>query len=246
MPWNFAEGWPPSYSAFGRMRALLSVQQASGLRPRRMLEIAAGDGSLSAVLAAAGCEVVANDLRGQHLRQNLKAFTNGDQVEMVEGNVLEMDPDQIGRFDLVVACEIIEHVAHSELFLGHLARFLTPSGNILVTTPNGAYFRNKLPTLSQISDFDRLESRQFRPDADGHLFLITPMEFSKLAERCGLNVVSMGVWGTPWLTGHCKLSTFSSSWWTRPAYAAEAWTQSLPWKLRERVCFSLTAVLRLS
>jgi 2-polyprenyl-3-methyl-5-hydroxy-6-metoxy-1,4-benzoquinol methylase len=246
MPWDFAEGWPPSYPAFGRMRAVLTIRQASGLRPCRMLEVAAGDGALSAVLSAKGCKVVANDLRGDHLRQSLDVFTNRDQIEIIEGNILDLDPSQIGRFDLVAACEIIEHVAHSELFLSHLAQFLEPSGRLLVTTPNGAYFRNKLPTWSEVTDFDLLEDRQFKPDADGHLFLITPAELSEVAERSGLKVMSMGVWGSPLLTGHCKLSPLSSVWWTLPAYKVETWTQRLPRKLRERVCFSLIAVMCLS
>jgi 2-polyprenyl-3-methyl-5-hydroxy-6-metoxy-1,4-benzoquinol methylase len=246
LPWNFTAAWPPSYPAFGRMRALLAVKEAVALQPHRMLEVAAGDGSLCAVLESRHCAVVANDLREDQLRDSLQHFTNADRIEVVGGNILELQPEQLGKFDLVVACEIIEHVARSEQFLRHLARFLTAKGHLLVTTPNGAYFRNRLPTWSQVSDFETLESQQFKPDADGHLFLMTPEEFSSLAGRSGLKVTSMGVWGTPFLTGHGKLVKLASRWWTWLTYAAETCAQGLPWGLRKRICFAFTAVLTLS
>ena len=40
------------------------------------------------------------------------------------------------------------------------------------------------------------------PDADGHLFLLTPGELCQLAESAGLTVERLNVWGTPMLTGH--------------------------------------------
>jgi hypothetical protein len=36
-----------------------------------------------------------------------------------------------------------------------------------------------------VKDFAALESQQFKPDADGHLFLITPAEMADLANRSG-------------------------------------------------------------
>src|SRR5262245_15019340 len=65
--WNFGACSPPSYLAFGRMRALLSQAQTSQLPGQRVLEVAAGDGALAAGLAEQGREVYANDLRADHL-----------------------------------------------------------------------------------------------------------------------------------------------------------------------------------
>ncbi len=68
--------------------------------------------------------------------------------------------------------EIIEHVAHPLELLGHLKNFLEPGGRLMLTTPNGSYFRNKLPTYSEVQDFSELETRQFMPDVEGHLFSV--------------------------------------------------------------------------
>ena len=137
---NFGRGWPPSYAAFGRMRWLATHELALGLNPHRVLEVAAGDGSLCACLAAQGIEVFANDLRAKNLRQAVECFTVGNDIELLPGNLFGLDPAQTGQFDLVIACEIIEHVAHPLDLLRHLKRFLTPAGHLLLTTPNGSYF----------------------------------------------------------------------------------------------------------
>ncbi len=147
------------------------------------MEIAAGDAALCACLERFGSDVVANDLRREHLQSSLGNFGNRERIGILPGNAFDLDPAATGEFDLVIACEIIEHVAHATDLLKQLRRFLCPGGRILLTTPNGAYFRNKLPTHSQIKDFKELESKQLKPDADGHLFLITPGETRQLAPR---------------------------------------------------------------
>lgn len=115
----------------------------------------------------------------------------------------------------------------------------------MLTTPNGLYFRNKLPTYSEISDFTELESRQFQPDADGHLFLLTPQELFRMADSVGLRVNRLNAWGTPLLTGHIGLRYVANRFFVRAAYSAELLTQRLPFAMRERVCVALSAILQL-
>src|SRR5208282_4159286 len=100
--WNFASGWPPSYEAFGRMRALYTLQQALSLHPNRVLELAAGDAALSACLAARGVTVFANDLRAETLRDAVANYRNGENIKVRAGNLFELNPAQTGRFDLVI------------------------------------------------------------------------------------------------------------------------------------------------
>jgi 2-polyprenyl-3-methyl-5-hydroxy-6-metoxy-1,4-benzoquinol methylase len=194
--WKFGAGWPPSYSAFGRMRSLLAVQDALRLKPGRVLEVASGGGGLSACLAKAGCGVVVNDLLEDGTREAIKEYSTGDALQFIGGNLFNLLPEQTGQFDLVIACEIIEHVAHPLDLLKHLREFLLPGGRILLTTPNGSHFRNKLPTYTQVADLSELESRQFMPDADGHLFLFSPQELTELASTAGLRIEQLKCWGT--------------------------------------------------
>src|SRR5262249_13814837 len=55
--WNYGSALVPSYQAFGRLRFLLTLREASKLSPRRVLDVAAGDASLSACLADTGASV---------------------------------------------------------------------------------------------------------------------------------------------------------------------------------------------
>lgn len=241
--WNFGSGWPPSHAAFGRMRALCTLRRIRALRPRRVLELAAGDASLSACLAADGAAVFANDLRAENLRASVADFTNGNEIGLLPGNLFDLRPSRIGTFDVIAACEIIEHVAHPDDFLSHLRQFLAPGGCILLNTPNGSYFRNRLPTIAQIEDFSTLEGSQFKPDADGHLFLITPRELRELSKRVGLSVRVLDLLGSPFLTGHCRLSSASGRKIARVCYNLERVFQRLPFKLQEKFCFSMLALL---
>ena len=242
--WKFGSGWPPSYSAFGRMRSLMAMDDAIHENPRRVLEVAAGGGGLAAKLTADGCHVVANDLRGDDLRKAINEYRTADRIRLVEGNMFDLSPDNIGKFDLVIACEVIEHVAHPQELLGHLRTFLAPQGRILITTPNGLHFRNKLPTYSDVPDLSKLELRQFMPDADGHLFLFTPQEICDVASTVGLKVERMSVWGMPTLSGHFWMRRLAGRFWIKPAYYFEILAQRLPSAIRQRLCVAMSVILK--
>ncbi len=240
--WNFGSAKAPSYYAYGRLRALLTLNLARSLKPKRVLEIAAGDAALCACLEQAGCDVVANDLRRENIKRSVAYFENRQRIRIVPGNVYELHPDVVGQFDLVIACEIIEHVAHASALLKHLRRFLCPGGRILLTTPNGAYFRNKLPTHSEIEDFEQLETREFKPDSDGHLFLITPAEMRQIAKQAGLEVENMMLWGTPFITGESGFRVLGPI--PLPYYDLEVLSQNFWESIKERLCNAMTVILR--
>ncbi len=243
--WNFSSAWPPSYHAYGRMRALIALSDALDLKPASVLEIAAGDAALCASLQLQGCKVTANDLRKENLENAIAEFRNGDSIRFSPGNLFDLNPETTGLYDLVIACEIVEHVAHTVDFLKQLRRFVAPGGRILLTTPNGSYFRNTLPTHSMINDFEALERDEFKPDADGHLFLITPAEMVNLASQAGLTVERLSLWGTPFLTGHMGIARWASKSWCRPSHYLEELTQKLPFAVQAKLCFQLSVVLTL-
>jgi 2-polyprenyl-6-hydroxyphenyl methylase/3-demethylubiquinone-9 3-methyltransferase len=244
--WKYGTAWPPSHRAFGRFRALLAVQYAAGLKPKRVLEVAAGGGGLGASLAARGCDVVVNDLREEIIKGALAEYEVAEKIRIIPGDMFQLKPEETGLVDLVVACEVIEHVAYPGKLLSHLSRFLEPGGRILLTTPNGSYVRNKLPTYTQISNPAQLEHVQFKPDADGHLFLLTPVELIDMAEAAGLEVEYLVVWGSPLLNGGVGLRRISCPYMIGIAYRVEQLLQCMPTFVRQKSCAALSAVLRRS
>lgn len=237
-PWQHQPAWPPSYEAFGRYRFLDTLRKARELAPARVLEIAGGGGFTAACIHEEGREIVLNDLRP--LGKELDAWTTGERLRWEGGNFFELDPERLGTFDLVLACEVIEHVAHGDRMLAHLRRFLRPGGTLLLTTPNGAYFRSKLPTHSQVKDFTALEAQQFKPDSDGHLFLYTVEELERLCREAGFSQVRSELSVTPFISGHAGFRALPSHPGLAPVYLTlDKWVRQWGTTARELLCTHL-------
>ena len=73
-----------------------------------------------------------------------------------------------------------------------------------MTTPNGGYFKNPLPKFSECADPTIFESMQFKPNADGHIFLLHVDEIGPLAKRAGLSVERIALFTNSLTAGHMK------------------------------------------
>lgn len=60
---------------------------------------------------------------------------------IIEGNAEKLGDLDIGKFDIVVAGEIIEHLNNPGLFLESAKTVLKPGGKLLITTTNAYCFR---------------------------------------------------------------------------------------------------------
>ena len=149
----------------------------------RILDIAAAQGNFTLALAEMGYMVTWNDLR-EDLADYVRLKLEHGDVSFAAGNAFELDFPS--PFDAVLITEIIEHVAHPDEFLTKTAELVKPGGYIVLTTPNGAYLRNKLPKFSECPDPSIYEEIQFKPNSDGHIFLLHPDEIQPLAARSGL------------------------------------------------------------
>jgi 2-polyprenyl-6-hydroxyphenyl methylase/3-demethylubiquinone-9 3-methyltransferase len=207
----------------------------------RVLDLAAGQGNFSLTLAEQGYRVTWNDLRADLAGYVQLKHERGD-IEFAPGNAFELTFAE--PFDAVLMTEVIEHVAHPDEFLAKTAALVKPGGTIVMTTPNGAYFRNRLPRFADCADPSVFESGQFRPDADGHIFLLHPDEIHSLAARAGLVVDELVLFTNPLTNGHLKTAAALKV-LPRPLVASlEHATTRLPQALRERVCVHLAARLQ--
>lgn len=86
--------------------------------PARVLDVAAAQGNFTLALAERGYRVTWNDLRAD-LAEYVRMKYERGEVEFVAGNILDLVPSD--PWDVVVGCEVIEHVAHPDRFLEQLA-----------------------------------------------------------------------------------------------------------------------------
>ena len=176
------------YSYLTRRAETIDLVRMVARPGARILDVAAAQGNFTLVLAELGYEVTWNDVRGELAGYVQLKYESG-VVHYLPGEIFELSPT--GPYDVVLATEIIEHVAHPDEFLAKLAELVKPGGHIIMTTPNGSYFRNRLPRFLDYDDPGRFEAVQFRPNADGHIFLLHCDEVEVLARRAGLRVVDL-------------------------------------------------------
>jgi 2-polyprenyl-6-hydroxyphenyl methylase/3-demethylubiquinone-9 3-methyltransferase len=167
----------------------------------RILDIAAAQGNFSLALAELGFDVTWNDLRAE-LADYVRLKYERGQIEYAPGNAFELNFPSL--FDAVLITEIIEHVAHPDDFLAKAAALVRTGGYIVMTTPNGGYFKNRLPKFSECADPTVFEAMQFKPNADGHIFLLHADEIAPLAKRAGLQVEKIALFTNPLTAGHVK------------------------------------------
>lgn len=229
------------YQYAERRRHALELVARAQPPPARVLDLAGAQGNFTLALAEAGYEVTWNDLRAD-LEGYVRLKHERGTVRFAPGNAFELGFREC--FDIVLITEVIEHVAHPDDFLSKAATLVPRGGHIVMTTPNGRYFRNPLPRFSDCADPSVFEARQFKPDADGHIFLLHPDEVPPLAARAGLELVELRVY-TNALTGGCLGTGPLLKLLPRGLVATgERLTQHLPAAVRDRISTGLAALFR--
>jgi 2-polyprenyl-3-methyl-5-hydroxy-6-metoxy-1,4-benzoquinol methylase len=224
-----------------RRRRVLRLVQDAKSPGSSVLDVAAGQGNFSLFLAEHGYSVTWNDLRSE-LQEYVSLKHEQGDITYAPGDLFELDFP--ARFDVVLLLEIIEHVAHPDQLLSRAASLLKPDGVLVLSTPNGDYFRSKLPTFSELDDPSRLESKQFGPDASDHLFLLRQRELADQASSAGLELVRVDCFNNPLTSGHMGLSA-ALRLLPRPLVRLlEAVSSSLPGFAGRRINSHMLALLR--
>lgn len=207
----------------------------------RILDVAAAQGNFTLLLAERGYDVTWNDLR-EDLAGYVERKRESGTVRYAPGNILDFEVTP--AFDGVIATEVIEHVAHPDLFLAKLASLVRPGGVVVLTTPNGAYVRHHHPRFSECTEPSLYESMQFKPDADGHIFMLHPDELPALAAAAGLEVDVVQMFSNPLTSGHLGTERLLRVLPRGVVRAFEAATRRLPPRPRSRMASQLAVRLR--
>ena len=104
------------------------------LSAESILDIGCGTGSVATELGKSGYDVTAIDLDLKSIDE-CKQNNRLDNVEFLLQNAETMDLEK--KFDVIIACEIIEHSQHPDLVVKSIRRHLNKDGIAIVSVPNG-------------------------------------------------------------------------------------------------------------
>ncbi|MCU1625046.1 MAG: hypothetical protein JWL79_3891 [Frankiales bacterium] len=143
-----------------RRRFELTARRITEEAPRgaRILDVGSHYLHMAGTLRLLGYEVVALDVPVFHelpfVRERAEALgiTPAPMQRIEEGDFL---PDEESAFDLVVFCEIMEHITFNPCkFWGAIHRLLKPGGKIFITTPNSLQLMSVFSVLRRILTFE--------------------------------------------------------------------------------------------
>jgi 2-polyprenyl-6-hydroxyphenyl methylase/3-demethylubiquinone-9 3-methyltransferase len=229
------------YAYQKRFNTTLGLIQSALPKGSSVIDIAAGQGNFSLTLAELGYKVVWNDLRGD-LAEYVKLKHEKGDISYLAGNAFELNHAE--QFDCVLISEVIEHVAHPDQFLLNAAAITKPGGIVVMSTPNGRYFRNSLPKFSKCPDPSIFEVEQFKPNSDGHIFLLWPDEIKWLSEVSRLDVELTVYHTNPLTAGHIKLERFLPLLPKRSVFFVEKLTEKLSLSIRTRITTGSVTLFR--
>jgi 2-polyprenyl-6-hydroxyphenyl methylase/3-demethylubiquinone-9 3-methyltransferase len=232
--WGSRENLGYSYNYQQRRDPVLKAVERLARKGGAVLDVAAGNGNFSLPVAEKGFRVTWNDIRPELATWVQQKYERGE-IEYIAGNLFEFVDTWKGRYDAVIATEIIEHVAHPDEFLVALAKVTAPGGIIVITTPNGKYFLNRLPKFSEFQDPSVFESKQFGPDSGDHIFLLHPEELEDLGKKAGLKVEQFELYSNPLTAGHVKLGHLLPVLPKSVVWALEKWSHKLPAALGDKI-----------
>jgi 2-polyprenyl-3-methyl-5-hydroxy-6-metoxy-1,4-benzoquinol methylase len=170
--------------------------------PLEILDVGCAQGTLALKLAEGGHRVCAVDLRQQFLDYARSRYEFGD-IEFHQGNVLELELER--SFDLIFANQIVEHLVYPLEMVYGLKKLLKDDGRLIVTTPNGDYLVDTLPSYAELGEPEQWKHMQFTADADGHFYSYLGSELGAIFAQAGFAHVEVQYFETPWISGHMKV-----------------------------------------
>ncbi|MFA6220595.1 MAG: bifunctional 2-polyprenyl-6-hydroxyphenol methylase/3-demethylubiquinol 3-O-methyltransferase UbiG [Erythrobacter sp.] len=150
------------------------------LAGKSALDVGCGAGLLCEPLARLGADVTGVDAAPENIAAAAAhAEGSGLDIRYMAGEIGALD---IGRFDLLTAMEVIEHVADKRAFLAALAARLAPGGLMVLSTPN------RTPA-SRLLMIGAAESFGLIPRGTHHWDdFVTPQELAELLAEVGMTM----------------------------------------------------------
>lgn len=139
--------------------------QFSLLRPylgRKLLEIGAGAGRITALVAEAGChdELVAVEPSAHFFRLLQIGAGKSPKTTLMETEAEKLLPEYRQHFDSVYSVHVMEHIEHDRQFLETMLALTRPGGNVIIMVPALPFLFSDLDR--NIGHYRRYDKKMFR------------------------------------------------------------------------------------
>lgn len=146
---------------------------------RRVLDLGCASGAFGAALRARGAYVVGVESDPEYAARARERLD-----EVVEADLETLDPAPLGRFDAVVAGDVLEHLTDPWGVLRRFATLVEPGGTVVVSLPNVRHWE----TLYAIGLQGRFPRRNEGVFDRTHLRWFTLHDAWSLVDQAGLQV----------------------------------------------------------
>ena len=183
--------WVPTNDEYGLKESegtshSVVVEMLAGEPPKRILDVGCSGGRLAERLRKLGYHVTGIDsIEIEGVRDRLDEFV----LSNLEAGI----PDSVGRdFDVVVAADVIEHVARPAELLRQLGAVVRQGGEVIVSTPNFTHWYPRLRVASGVWGYDRRGILD-----ETHLRFFSRRSLLRMVRACGLEVEELRYTGLP-------------------------------------------------
>ena len=122
--------WPDKDSVVTAFRYLLACPFVMG---KTVLELGCGSGNGVEILSAHTKEYVGIDIEPHWGKNNSK---QNSKVTFIQAEACNIPAEFEGKFDVVIALELVEHLKAPAALCSQIRKVLTPNGLAIISTPN--------------------------------------------------------------------------------------------------------------
>lgn len=176
--WLAGESYTASYLARPLVRVL------EDLKPKKILDLGCGNGSITKFLTDAGWDVLGCDPDARGIEIACK------RVPAARFQVCGVydDPNMLGQdeFDVIVASEVVEHLFFPRKLISFAKSRLAPSGYLVLTTPYHGYLKNLA-----ISLMNKWDDHHGALDDGGHIKFWSPRMLEQLLNEFDFEIIGL-------------------------------------------------------
>lgn len=172
-----------------RSTVIDAIRRAPAQHYARAIEVGPGSGVYLPTLCERFERVTALDVEPAHLEAIAPMQLDLPNLELIQADIVSHSWEE--RFDLLLASEVLEHVAEPDAFVGGLARSLKPGGILVLSTPQPWSTMEAAGRIGLSPPIIHLTRMIYREPVEptGHISLTSMRDLKAMLDKWGLDII---------------------------------------------------------